>query len=190
MKIQKNNIIKIPNDISLVYCNKKKIIIFSGPINRKSLKLKLKLIISTSKKLIKVSLIPFSNISNPEKKNLKALQGTTVALIKQLIIETSTMICQKLKLVGIGYRAISVETFKDQLIMLKLGFSHFIYYRIFTEIKFFCKKQTQLFILSNSFQQTTQTAASIRAIKKPEPYKGKGILYTNEIITLKKGKKV
>lgn len=190
MKIEKNDTIKIPNDISLIYCNKKKIITFTGPINRKSLKVKLKLIISNSKKLIKVSLLPFSNISNIEKKNLKALRGTTVALIKQLIIETSTTLFQKLKLVGIGYRSIPVETFKNQLIILKLGFSHFIYYRIPKEIKFFCKKQTQLFILGNSYQQTTQISDSIRAIKKPEPYKGKGILYANETINIKKGKKI
>lgn len=185
-----NNAIKIPNDISLIYCNKKKIIIFSGPINRKSLKLKLKLIIINSKNLIKVSFLPFSHISNAEKKKLKSLQGTTVALLKQLIIETSITIYQKLKLFGIGYKFITLENFNDQLIMLKLGFSHFIYYKIPKEIKVFCKKQTQLFIVGKSYQKSTQIANSIRAIKKPEPYKGKGILFVNEKINLKKGKKI
>ena len=190
MKIQKNNIIKVPNDISLIYCNKKKIIIFSGPINRKSLKVKLKLIISNSKKLIKVSLLPFSNISNAEKRNLKSLRGTTIALLKQILIETSSTLHQKLKLIGIGYRSIPVENLEQHLLLLKLGFSHPKYYRIPKNVKFFCKKQTQLFILSNSYQQATQTASSIRSIKKPEPYKGKGILYDNETINIKKGKKI
>jgi len=186
----KDNTIKIPNDISLIYCNKKKIIIFSGPINRKSLKLKLKLIILNSKNLIKVSLLTFSEISNAEKKKLKSLQKTTVALLKQLIIETSITLYQKLKLVGIGYKFITLENFKNQLIMLKLGFSHFIYFKIPKEIKFFCKKQTQLFIAGNSYQKVTQIANFIRTIKKPEPYKGKGILLASETINLKKGKKI
>jgi ribosomal protein L6P/L9E len=190
MKIQKNNIIKVPNDISLIYCDKKKIIIFSGPIDKKFLKVKLKLIISNSKKLIKVSLIPFSDISNIEKKNLRSLQGTIVALLKQLIIETSTLLSQKLKLVGIGYRSIPLETFENRLMTLKLGFSHFIYFRISEKINFFCKKQTQLFFLGNSYQEITQIVNYIRAIKSPEPYKGKGILYANEIINIKKGKKI
>jgi len=111
-------------------------------------------------------------------------------LLKQLIIETSTILSQKLKLVGIGYRSIPVENFKDKLILFKLGFSHFIYYRIPKEINFFCKKQTQLFLLGNSYQQTTQIANSIKSIKKPEPYKGKGFLTANETINIKKGKKI
>ena len=190
MKIQKNNIIKLPNDISLIYCDKKKIIIFSGPIKKKSLKIKLKLIIINSKKLIKVSLIPFLNVSNNEKKNLKSLQGTTIALLKQLIIETSATIYQKLKLIGVGYRFIFVETFENKLLMLKLGFSHLIFYKISKKINSFCKKQTHLFILGHSYQKVTQIVNSIRAIKRPEPYKGKGILYYNEIINIKKGKKI
>jgi len=153
-----NNTIKVPNDISLIYCTKKKIIIFSGLSNRKSLKLKLKLIIINSKNVIKVSLLPFSNISNAEKKSLKSLQGTTVALLKQLIIETSITLYQKLRLSGIGYKFITLENFNDQLIMLKLGFSHLIYYKIPKDIKFFCKKQTQLFIAGKSFQKLTQIA--------------------------------
>jgi ribosomal protein L6P/L9E len=190
MKIQKNNIIKVPNDISLIYCDKKKIIIFSGPIAKKILKVKLKLIISNSQKVIKVSLIPFANISNIEKKKLRSLQGTTVAILQQLVIETSTLFCQKLKLVGVGYRSIPLETFENKLMILKLGFSHFLYFRISKKINFFCKKQTQLFFLGNSYQEITQIVNNIRAIKPPEPYKGKGILYANEIIHLKKGKKI
>lgn len=190
MKIQKNTTIKIPNDISLIYCNKKKIIIFLGPNQKKSLKLKLKLFISKCKKLIKVTLIPFAKISNTEKKKLKSIQGTTLALLKQLIIETSTILYQKLKIVGIGYRSFSVKNFENRLLYFKLGFSHSIFYKIPKNIDFFCKKNTQLFFLGNSYQHLTQIASSIREIKKPEPYKGKGILYSNEIIILKKGKKI
>jgi large subunit ribosomal protein L6 len=190
MKIKKKSTIKIPTNISVIYCSKKKIIIFSGPNHRKSLKLKLKLVISKCKKFIKVTNVPFLKISNTEKKNLRSLQGTITALIKQLIIETSITLYQKLKLVGIGYRVFPVETFENFLFAFKLGFSHLLYITIPKVIKVFLKKQTQLFIVGHSYQHITQIASTIRGIKKPEPYKGKGILYTNETIILKKGKKI
>lgn len=190
MKTKNNSIIKIPDNVSLIYCSKKKILIISGPTNKKSIKLKLKLVISNSKKFIKVSLLPFSKVSNVEKKQLKALRGTTTALIKQTIIETSGIMYKKLKLIGVGYRVTNVENFENQLITVKLGLSHELFYGNSNKIKFFCKKRTQLFILGNSYQYTNQIADSIRSLKKPEPYKGKGILYADEIINLKKGKKV
>lgn len=190
MKTRNNFIIKIPTNISLIYCNKKKIITFSGPIKKKSLQLKLKILVYPFKKIIKVTLTPFLNISNPEKKNLKAIQGTTITLIKQIIIEVSTTLHQKLKLIGIGYKAFFTETFNNKLITFKIGYSHLIYIQIPKNINFFCKKQTQLFILGNSYISIKQLAATIRSIKNPEPYKGKGILYANEKIILKKGKKV
>lgn len=190
MKIKNNSIIKIPDNISLIYCSTKKILIISGPVNKKSIKIKLRLVISNSKKFIKVSLLPFSRVSNDEKKKLKALQGTTAALIKQTIIETSVIMYKKLKLIGVGYRITNIENFENQLVTLKLGLSHELFYGNSNKIKLFCKKRTQLFILGNSYQYTNQVANFIRDLKKPEPYKGKGILYSDEIINLKKGKKV
>jgi large subunit ribosomal protein L6 len=124
------------------------------------------------------------------KKKIKALQGTTVALIKQLIVETSAVLYQKLKLVGVGYRAFDVDTLKNKLLLFKLGYSHFLYFKISNEIEIFCLKMTKLFIYGNSYRNVTQTAALIRSYKKPEPYKGKGILYETEKIVLKEGKKV
>lgn len=185
----KKNTVKIPSNISLIYCNKKKLIVFLGPENKKKiLKLKLKIIIF--KNLIRVTLLPFLKGSNTEKKSLKSMRGTTLSLIKQMIIEVSTTMYQKLKLVGIGYRIINIETFGNKLIQIKTGFSHPVFYGITKTIKCFCKKQTQLFILTNSYQHSTQIAAFIRDIKKPDPYKGKGILYANETVKIKKGKKI
>ena len=57
-------------------------------------------------------------------------------------------------------------------------------------MKIFCLKANKLFIIGNSYQFVTQIAALIRSCKVPEPYKGKGILYATEKITLKEGKKV
>ena len=189
IEVLKRYTIKIPKDISIIYCENKKILTFIGPQLKKSLKLTLKILLSKEKQLIIVTSSPFSELSNNQKKKIKALQGTAVALIKQIFVEISTTLYKKLKFVGVGYKAFIVENF-EKVINLKLGFSHPIYFKISNELELFCKKQTHLFIFGNSYQLVTNSAAKLRSLKKPEPYKGKGILYTNEQIILKEGKKV
>lgn len=185
---EKQNI-KIPNDINVIYSNRKRIIVITGPLARKALKLNIQLIVVNSNSIIKVSSLPFFKISNNEQKKIKALQATTVALIRQLIIETSAVLYQKLKFVGVGYRAFNVENFEKRLLLFKLGYSHFLYFKISKKLKIFCLKMTKLFIYGNSYQYLTQIASLIRSYKKPEPYKNKGILYETEKIVLKEGKK-
>lgn len=143
-----------------------------------------------TERILKVSDVPFSQISNDKMKKIKAVQGTTLALIKQLSIETSAIIYQKLQFVGVGYRAFQVNGFENKLLLFKLGYSHPLYFRISKKLRIFCLKLTKLFISGQSYQTVNQTAALIRSYKKPEPYKGKGILYVNEKIELKEGKKV
>jgi large subunit ribosomal protein L6 len=74
--------------------------------------------------------------------------------------------------------------------MFKLGYSHSLYFKIPEQLIIFCLKFTKLFIYGNSYQNVTQIASLIRSYKKPEPYKGKGILYETEKILLKEGKKI
>mgnify|MGYP003389914326 FL=1 len=188
--ISEKHALKIPKNISVLYSRKKKIITLVGPLTKKSLKLDVQLFIVKSKNIIKVSSLPFFKISNNKKKKIKTLQGTTVALIKQLIVEISVLFYQKLKFIGVGYRAFDVDNFKNKLLLFKIGYSHFLYFKISKKIKIFCLKTTELFIYGNSYQNVTQTASLIRSYKKPEPYKGKGILYDTEKITLKEGKKI
>jgi len=182
--------IKIPNNNIILYCDKKKMITIIGPLNVKSLKLKLKLRILEAEKTIIVTSDSFLNLPNNKKKKIKTLQGTTVALIKQLLIETSSTLYKKLKMVGVGYRAFDIENFNKKLLMFKLGYSHPIYFKIPKNTTIFCLKLTKLFISGNSYQDITQTASLIRSYKLPEPYKGKGILYGDEKIRLKEGKKI
>jgi large subunit ribosomal protein L6 len=190
LKMQKKNTIKIPKDILIIYSSSKKIITLVGPIKTRSLKLKLKLNIINSLNLIEVTLNPFIKTSNNAKKQIKAIQGTTVALLKQVMIEASSLIYKKLKLVGVGYRAFDVDEFKNDLLMFKLGYSHPLYFKIPFNLNIVCLKFTKLYIYGNSYQTVTQTASLIRSYKTPEPYKGKGILYEGEKIVLKEGKKV
>jgi large subunit ribosomal protein L6 len=188
--IAKKYCIKIPSSTTIIYCEKKKIITIIGPLKQKSMKLKVKILVKKTERVLKVSSVPFSEISNNERKKIKAVQGTTLALIKQLLVETSAIIYQKLQFVGVGYRAFQVDNFENKLLLFKLGYSHPLYFKISKELRIFCLKLTKLFIFGNSYQSVNQTSSLIRSYKKPEPYKGKGILYVNEKIKLKEGKKV
>lgn len=188
--ISKKYTVKIPKNIVVLYCKKKKIITIDGPLNRKSLKLKIEIQLLKKENKINVTSTPTSKISNNQRKKIKSIQGTTVALIKQLIVETSTILYQKIKFIGVGYRAFEVENFENKILLFKLGYSHAIYFKIPKNLQIFCLKLTKLFVYGSLYQNITQTTALIRSYKQPEPYKGKGILYENEIIKLKEGKKV
>jgi large subunit ribosomal protein L6 len=188
--MKKKNLIKIPKNTKVLYDNKKNIIVLIGHLNTRSIKTQLKINVLNKLNLIEVTSSPIIKTSTSQQKKLKALKGTTIALIKQLLIETSSTIYKKLKFIGVGYRAFDVEAFETKLLMFKLGYSHSLYFKVPKTIKFFCLKFTKLFIYGNSYQNVTQIAALIRSYKKPEPYKGKGILYESEKIILKEGKKV
>jgi large subunit ribosomal protein L6 len=188
--MHKKNLIKIPKNTKVLYDNEKNIIVLIGPLKTRAMKLKLKINIIKQLNLIEVLPYPIIHKSNIHTKTLKALKGTTIALIKQLLIETASKAYKKLKFVGVGYRSFDVEAFETKLLMFKLGYSHSLYFRVPEKTKIFCLKFTKLFIYGNSYQNVTQLASSIRYLKKPEPYKGKGILYEYEKIILKEGKKV
>ena len=182
--------VKVPNDIHVVYYSKKKIIVLIGIKFRKVLKLSVQLLVLKSKNVIKVTPLPFFKVSNHEQKKISMIQGTSVALIKQLIVEISVTLYRKLKFIGVGYRALELDSFKNKLLLFKLGFSHFLYFRISMSVKIFCLKLTKLFIYGNSYTNITQIASLIRSYKKPEPYNGKGILYDAEKVVIKEGKKI
>lgn len=189
-QVIKKTSIQIPKNISVIYNNEKKIITFIGLLTKRSLKLKVPIILVKDKSLIIITQGFRSKLSNASRKKIKSLQKTTTALIRQSFIEVSTTVYKKLNFIGVGYRAFDVEGFRNKLLLLKLGYSHSIYFKIPKDLKIICLKLTKLFVSGNSYQQITQTAALIRSYRKPEPYKGKGILYYNEKITLKEGKKV
>jgi large subunit ribosomal protein L6 len=190
MENNKKYLIKIPKDTVILYSSEKKIITIIGSLKKKSLKLKLKLEINNKKSLIKITDVPFSSISNKNLKRIKSIQGTIHSKIKQSLIETSYTLYKKLKFVGVGYRAFEINNYKNRLIMFKLGYSHSIYFKNDSDLKIFCLKLTKLFVYGNSYQEVSKTASVIRKLKLPEPYKGKGILYENEKIQLKEGKKI
>jgi ribosomal protein L6P/L9E len=188
--LKKRYSIKIPKNIRIIYCDKKNIVTFMGPLLTKSLKLKIKLFLIPTSNLLAASPIPVDSKSAIRIKDIKKIQGTTIAKIKQTLIEITYTLHCKLNLVGVGYRVFRHEKLANQ-IYLKLGYSHLIYFRIPSGISSYCQKFTKLFLFGNSsYDLLMQTAAQVRNCKLPEPYKGKGILYDQEKIILKKGKKI
>lgn len=186
MKILKKYSIKIPKNVKVIYAYDKNFITLIGPLGKKSLKLKL--ILKESTNCFYVTKLSNSTLKN--KKSLKSLQGTITALLIQTLLEISVLVYKKLKLVGVGYKIFLIENYANAILEFKLGFSHPVFINVNRKIQTFLIKSTSLYIFGNSYSEVNLFASSIRSYKKPEPYKGKGILYQNEKIKLKEGKKI
>lgn len=114
-----------------------------------------------------------------------ALAGTTQSLLQNIITGVDVGFEKKLLITGVGYRAQSNGTTLD----LALGFSHSIKFHIPEGITVETPSQTEIVIRGIDKQKVGQVSANIRAYRPPEPYKGKGIRYADEIIVLKEAKK-
>ena len=188
--LKKKYSIKVPKNVKILYCDKKNLITFIGPLSRKSLNLKIKILLVPSLNLIAVTRLLVAGNSTIGFKNGKKIQGTTTAKIRQILIEITYVLSRKLNLIGVGYRAFSYDKAPNQ-IYFKLGYSHLVYFKIPTGLSVKCLKFTKIFIYgNNSYDSITQTTDQIRNCKLPEPYKGKGILHDQETIIFKKGKKI
>jgi len=118
-------------------------------------------------------------------KQANALAGTTRALVNNMVIGVNDGFEKKLELVGVGYRAQA----KGKVVNLTLGFSHPIDYALPEGITAETPSQTEIVIKGSSKQQVGQVAAEIRAFRPPEPYKGKGVRYSDEHVVRKEAKK-
>jgi large subunit ribosomal protein L6 len=114
-----------------------------------------------------------------------ALSGTTRALVNNMVIGVTTGFERKLSLVGVGYRAAA----QGDTLKLQLGFSHDIIYNLPKGVKAETPSQTEIIIKGSNKQQVGQVAAEVRAYRSPEPYKGKGVRYIDEVVHLKETKK-
>ena len=118
----------------------------------------------------------------------RAMHGLYRALIHNMVVGVSDGYKKEMELVGVGYRATST----GQVLELALGYSHAIYIKLPKEIKVEAKTERNknpLIILESADKQLLgQVCAKIRSLRKPEPYKGKGIKFVGEIIRRKSGK--
>lgn len=117
--------------------------------------------------------------------NSGAMSGTVRALLNNMVIGVSKGFERKLNLVGVGYRA---QAQGDKL-NLSLGFSHPVVHQMPSGVKVETPTQTEIVIKGVDKQQVGQVAAEIRAYRSPEPYKGKGVRYSDEVVLLKETKK-
>lgn len=114
-----------------------------------------------------------------------ALSGTMRALLANMVLGVSKGFEKKLNLVGVGYRAQA----QGNKLSLSLGFSHPVEHVMPEGIKVETPTQTEILIKGMDKQLVGQVAADVRAYRKPEPYKGKGVRYANEVVVLKETKK-
>lgn len=117
--------------------------------------------------------------------NARAMSGTARAILANMVVGVTKGFERKLTLVGVGYRA---QAQGDKL-NLSLGFSHPVVHQLPAGIKAETPTQTEILVKGIDKQLVGQVAAEIRAYRAPEPYKGKGVRYANEVVVIKETKK-
>lgn len=133
---------------------------------------------------IKVEGSELQTLRKNEQKHTKQLHGTTNSLIKGMLTGVSEGFVKELEIVGVGYRA----ALAGNKINLSLGFSHPVEYEVPNGILVEIPKPTEIKISGIDKQLVGEVAANIRAYRRPEPYKGKGVKYKDEKIIRKEGK--
>ena len=149
-----------------------------GPKGSLVLKLNPEVEVKVEGTTVKVAARSGSNFAN-------AMGGTTRALLANMVTGVSTGFTRKLELVGVGYRA----AVQGQKLNLTLGFSHPVEYPVPKGVTIKTPSQTEIIVEGMDRQQVGQVAAELRGFRPPEPYKGKGVRYSDEQIVLKEAKK-
>ncbi|WP_434779400.1 50S ribosomal protein L6 [Neisseria sp. Ec49-e6-T10] len=122
---------------------------------------------------------------NNDSKHAQAMSGTLRALVNNMVVGVSQGFEKKLQLIGVGYRAQA----QGDAVNLSLGFSHPVVHKMPEGVTVQTPSQTEIIIKGVDKQKVGQVAAEIRAYRSPEPYKGKGVRYVDEVVVLKETKK-
>jgi large subunit ribosomal protein L6 len=120
-----------------------------------------------------------------DSREANAMSGTMRALVSNMVNGVTKGFEKKLMLVGVGYRAAA----QGDKLNLSLGFSHPVVHQMPEGVKVETPTQTEILIKGISRQQVGQVAAEVRAYRSPEPYKGKGVRYSDEVVVIKETKK-
>ncbi|MEA3291129.1 MAG: 50S ribosomal protein L6 [Pseudomonadota bacterium] len=123
--------------------------------------------------------------TDDESRNVRAMSGTTRALVNNIVLGVASGFEKKLTIVGVGYRAKA----QGKKLELSLGFSHPVVYDLPEGITAETPTQTEIVVRGADKQLVGQVAAEIRHFRPPEPYKGKGIRYADEHVRRKQAKK-
>ncbi|MDZ4735627.1 MAG: 50S ribosomal protein L6 [Rhodospirillaceae bacterium] len=118
-------------------------------------------------------------------KQARLMWGTVRNIVRNMVVGVSEGFTKSLEINGVGYRALV----QGKNLQLQLGYSHDVIYPIPADVQIKCERPTAITISGASKQRVGQVAAEIRGFRPPEPYKGKGIKYADEIVLRKEGKK-
>ena len=121
---------------------------------------------------------------NDEERASRAYHGLTRALVNNMVIGVKTGYEKKLEVIGVGYLA----AIKGKVLQLRVGFANELQVPIPEGLEVTCPDQTHINVKGCNKQAVGQFAAYVRALRKPEPYKGKGVRYVGEVVKLKPGK--
>jgi large subunit ribosomal protein L6 len=114
----------------------------------------------------------------------KAFHGLTRALVANMLAGVHTGYEKKLEIVGVGYLA----AVQGDILQLRVGFANEVHKKIPTDLTVTCPDQTHVLVKGIDKQRVGQFAAEVRSVRKPEPYKGKGVRYQGEYVKIKPGK--
>ena len=123
--------------------------------------------------------------ANNDSQHSRAMSGTLRALVANMVHGVSAGFTKKLTLVGVGYKANA----QGQMLNLELGYSHPINHNMPAGIKVQTPTPTEVIVTGFDKQVVGQVAAQIRSYRAPEPYKGKGVRYSDEVVAIKETKK-
>lgn len=171
-----NNPINIPSNVQVISSLNN--ITVKGPLGLLNQKFTSDVRVEINNEIIKV-------IATNDTKHANSLSGTLRAILANMVHGVATGFEKKLLLVGVGYRA-QVNSSK---LNLALGYSHAIEYTIPEGIKIEAPTQTEIIVKGIDKQKVGQVSAEIRSFRLPEPYKGKGVRYADEVILIKETKK-
>ena len=129
--------------------------------------------------------VTVSEGQDPASKQTISMSGTTRALVSNIVTGVSSGFERKLNIVGVGYRAQA----QGNKLNLSLGFSHPVVYELPEGVSAETPTQTEIILKGTDKQVVGQAAAEIRAYRPPEPYKGKGVRYSDEHVVRKQAKK-
>ena len=170
--------INVPEGVSVT--NNDSLVSVKGKLGTLEYQFNKKITIDISDNTINVSRVS-------DEKEAKELHGLTRSLINNMILGVSSGYQKNLTLVGTGYTA---DASKGNFLLLNVGFSHPVYLECPDSISITTPQPTEIVVKGIDKQLVGQFSARIREIRKPEPYKGKGIRYTDEHIRKKAGKTV
>lgn len=170
-----NKVIEVPNGVEVK--DQDRTITVKGPKGEMSFQYSDVLTVSIAEKEITIT-------RSSDKKDVRALHGTTRALIHNMIVGVTEGFKKELDLIGVGYRA----QLQGKKLVLNVGYSHPVEFELPEGITVEVPSNTKLIVSGYDKEAVGDFAAKVREVRPPEPYKGKGIRYTNEFVRRKEGK--